>query len=119
MSTAMHDPLHPFTPARVVKAVAPTLVTGVICLLVLLSVVWLGPMLDAEPDRRSEFAAADEDLRTSGELARFEAEARARCARIHGDNGGVIHVDGGLIICTDKHGRDRHTLRAELRSNAR
>lgn len=68
----------------------------------------LGPTLDeldAQPDRRGEWLQAEQQLQQQGMLARWEAEARDRCARHHGPNGAVVRLDDGHILCTDKRGR--------------
>ena len=65
----------------------------------------LGPCLDAQPDRRGEWLQTERLLQQEGTLARWEAEARARCAEDHGDNAGLIQLPDGAVVCTDKHGR--------------
>jgi hypothetical protein len=66
---------------------------------------WLGPAIDAEPDRRGEWVQAEQELQVQGTLARWEAEARAKCDAIAGPQGTYIQVDGGGIVCMDKRGR--------------
>ena len=74
----------------------------------------LGPILDAEPDRRHEAAQADVMLQVdAGEAARLEAEARRKCAEYRGGNGGYVRLQDGGIVCTDKHGRKARRQFAE------
>lgn len=81
-----------------------------LCVLAFASVlVWAGPALDAQPDRRAEWPQAGAQLQASGELARLEADARQRCAQWISAEG-AIHVDGGTIVCLDKRGRRQHRL---------
>ena len=75
-----------------------------------LTLGWLGPALDHQDELSPD--TTEQQLR--GEIARFEAEARARCARWHGENGGAILLADGVIVCSDKHGRGRHALTATL-----
>jgi hypothetical protein len=61
-----------------------------------------GPSLDDVPDMTpAELLEQD----SQAMAARWEAEARRRCALIGGDNTGYIPVAGGGIVCTDKRGR--------------
>ncbi len=73
--------------------------------MIVLTLGALGPALDAEPDRRSEWDASQHQLQVEGTAQLLEAEARAACARIGSENSGYIVVAGGQIQCTDKRGR--------------
>lgn len=66
---------------------------------------WLGPAIDAQPDRRAEWLLAEQLLHAPGTLASWEAEATAACANVTGDNGAYVRVANGAIYCTDKRGR--------------
>lgn len=86
----------------------PVVLAGALALSLTLG--WLGPRIDAEPDRRAEWLQAEEELQQQGALERWEAEARAQCAAA--DGGAYIQVEGGGIVCTDKRGR--HVRRTPL-----
>lgn len=90
---------------RWIRSAAPA-AAGTICLALILG--WLGPALDGMEDHSAEWAEAariQEQLQRDGEIALLEAEARAKCAAITGENGSYIPVQGGGIVCTDKRGR--------------
>lgn len=70
-----------------------------------LTLGWLGPAIDAQPDRRAEWLLAEELLHAPGTLATWEAEARTACANVGGDNGAYVRLASGAIYCTDKRGR--------------
>lgn len=88
---------------RRVRAAVVVAVAGGIAMAIALG--WLGPALDAQPDRRAEWLQAEEELQATGALHRWEAEARRRCGELTGENGSYVQVDGGAIVCTDKRGR--------------
>ncbi len=62
-----------------------------------------GPALDRRSDE--EISREQQQLLIDGEVVRLDVEARQRCAALHGENGGYIHLHDGTVVCTDKRGR--------------
>lgn len=99
----MPAPVHPHRRTRpapqrghaLIEALAGTLAIALV-------LGWLGPTLDDRGIADYGYTAPSIE---AGEVARLEADARRRCAQAHGDNGGVILLQDGAIVCTDKHGR--------------
>jgi hypothetical protein len=73
--------------------------------------LYVGVLASFMPDTQAQPAADALQQVDAETTAQLEADARHRCAMAHGDNGGAIFIDGGVVVCTDKRGRKLSTLR--------